>query len=40
MKIRIADPKMKNEMRIIAVYLSDSASDYAPKDWQPFTVTH
>ena len=40
MKARIAEPKMKNEKRIIVVYLSDSDSDYAPKDRQPFTVTH
>ena len=40
MKARIADPKMKNERRIIAVYLSDSDSDYAPKDRQTFAASH
>jgi len=40
MKARIADPKMKNERRIIAVYLSDSDSDYAPKDQRLFAVSH
>ena len=40
MKARIADPKMKNERRIIAVYLSDSDSDCAPNDRRPFAVSH
>ena len=40
MKARIADPKMKNERRIIAVYLSDSASGCAPKGRWLFAVSH
>ena len=40
MKARIADPKMKNKRRIIAVYLSDSAGNCAPKDRQLFVIIH
>ena len=39
-ELRIADLKAKNQRRIIAVYLSDSDSDYAPKDQRLFAVIH
>jgi len=40
MKARIADPKMKNERRIISVRLSWSTGDCTPDGWRLFAVSH